>query len=166
MLAELEDLRTLKIEIGLAPEEGKAFKRELRDGGETEQTNLLINVATAAMENEYGKRGIPARPAWRQSFKSHETRRLAQKFGVGLRTARGQSRKDLTEAATVLGQALVDLLRRTIEGWTRPPNSPRTIADKGFNDPLISTKQTVESLSARVYIRKRLRSKVFARGGG
>lgn len=162
----LSTLGSLEIRVGLAPEEGRELKRELRDEGETELTNLQINVATAAYENEYGTQRIPARPAFRQTARSHIVRRQIQKFEQRLRAmaaANGLTNSAVVTASTELGQALADALRQTLKRWTQPPNAARTVHDKGFNDPLTATGQTQESISARVFLRKTMRAKLMAK---
>lgn len=45
---------------------------------------------------------------------------------------------------------LVTGLQNEIIQWDTPPNSPQTVADKGFNDPLIRTGKMLESVDFRV----------------
>jgi hypothetical protein len=158
-LAMLTTLGSLEIRVGLAPEEGRELKKELKDGGSTEVINPDINVATAAYQNEYGAQKTPARPAFRQTARSHVVRRQIQKFEQRLKMMAAAN--GLTNSA--VGQALADSLREMLERWSQPPNAPRTIADKGFNKPLTATMQTQESISARVFLRKSLRAKLMAK---
>jgi phage-related protein len=165
-LAMLTTLGSLEIRVGLAPEEGRELKKELKDGGSTEVINPDINVATAAYQNEYGAQKTPARPAFRQTARSHVVRRQIQKFEQRLKmmaAANGLTNSAVVTASTELGQALADSLREMLERWSQPPNAPRTIADKGFNKPLTATMQTQESISARVFLRKSLRAKLMAK---
>lgn len=162
----LTTLGSLEIRVGLAPEEGREPKRELKDEGTTEIVNSNINVATAAYQNEYGTQRTPARPAFRQTARSHVVRRQIQKFEQRLRAmaaANGLTNSAIVTASTELGQALADALREVLERWSQPPNAPRTIRDKGFNKPLTATMQTQESISARVFLRKSLRAKLTAK---
>lgn len=45
---------------------------------------------------------------------------------------------------------LVAGLKNEIIQWDTPPNSPQTVADKGFNDPLINTGKMLESVDFKV----------------
>lgn len=47
-----------------------------------------------------------------------------------------------------VGIELVKLVQKTIVDFSDPPNAPRTIKRKGFNDPLIWTQTLVEAISS------------------
>ncbi len=54
------------------------------------------------------------------------------------------------QAYTKMGPVLVKGLQNEIIGWDTPPNSAKTIAEKGFNDPLIDTGKMLESVDFKV----------------
>lgn len=54
------------------------------------------------------------------------------------------------QAYTKMGPVLAKGLQNEIIGWDTPPNSARTIAEKGFNDPLIDTGKMLESVDFKV----------------
>lgn len=54
------------------------------------------------------------------------------------------------QAYTKMGPVLVKGLQNEIISWDTPPNSARTIAEKGFNDPLINTGKMLESVDFKV----------------
>lgn len=49
-----------------------------------------------------------------------------------------------------IGPILKVGLQNEIISWNTPPNSPQTVADKGFNDPLIDTGKMLESVDYKV----------------
>lgn len=163
----LDTLAQLRVVVGLAEEEGSRKKFELRDGGRLQLINPDMNVATAAQYNEFGI-GVPMRPAWRTAARSAAVRALLARFGRRLPHARRPAAERVPMATVALagefGQSVAQELEETIRAWATPPNAKRTIRDKGFNDPLIATEQTVDSLTAQVVVRGRRARKVFADG--
>lgn len=163
----LDALTLLSIDVGLAPEEGGQKKKELREGGSLLITSPNRNVATAAQFNEFGI-GVPMRPAWRTTARSAAVKALAARFGRRLSHARRPKADRVPLAVVALagefGQSVAQELAATIRDWTTPPNAERTVRDKGFNDPLVATEQTVDSLSAQVKMRGRRKRKVFSDG--
>lgn len=45
-----------------------------------------------------------------------------------------------------MGDGIRGQLQTSIRDWTTPPNSPDTIAKKGFNKPLIDTSHMLNSV--------------------
>lgn len=106
---------------------------------EAENPNHLIKisregtlpVATVAAMNEYGTSNIPMRPFFRDTI-AEKQRGWIVKFKENINAG--------TYAAIVkLSQESVKDIKQTITDYNSPPNSPKTIAYKGFNDPLIHT---------------------------
>lgn len=53
-------------------------------------------------------------------------------------------------ALQTLSEASINIMKTQIKEWNSPPNSPITIALKGFNDPLVETGELMDSVEGRV----------------
>lgn len=115
--------------------------------------NDNLSVAQVAQWQEEGTRGgqgngsgIPMRPFMRYYIMKLETdeklvRELApfiHQIAIGTMT--------WTQLYSKLGIELVADLKQVIEKWSIPMNSPSTVKQKGFNDPLIDTKKMMDSV--------------------
>jgi hypothetical protein len=89
-------------------------------------------VAQVAFWQEYGTKRAPARPFFRTT--------IAKKSALwGTILSRGlvYYKMDGAKALAALGTVMQSDIRESIVNWSTPPNAPRTVAIKGFNDPLI-----------------------------
>ncbi len=50
----------------------------------------------------------------------------------------------------MIGGLFVNELKKAIEDWSTPPNAPSTVAEKGFNDPLIKTETMKNSVEYKI----------------
>ncbi|PHM63962.1 phage morphogeneis protein [Xenorhabdus stockiae] len=57
---------------------------------------------------------------------------------------------DVKQAMSRLGERIVDELQSSVLSWAEPPNSPSTVAKKGFNHPLVDTSQLSRSFGYEV----------------
>lgn len=119
--------------------------------------NDNLPIAVVVMRNEEGVRGgqgngpgIPSRPFIRtlfmslkrsSSFRSYVSSEFRMYF-AGQKTANGMM--------NTLGNYVREEMRESITRWTTPPNSPYTIAKKGFNDPLVETGLMGRSIAVKV----------------
>jgi len=105
----------------------------------------LIDVA---LYNEFGTDRIPARPALRRAI-SRTTPKLIK---LGEMQAKemlfGRLRFDV--AARRMAKIMVADMQKAIESFRTPPNAPRTIQKKGFNNPLIDTRLYKKSISFKL----------------
>lgn len=95
-------------------------------------SNLL--VAQNAFWQEYGTSRAPARPFFRNMI-AEKSPDWGRKLGVAARN----NNYDAKGALTALGIDISDDLRESILTLTDPPLSPKTIAIKGFDKPLVDT---------------------------
>lgn len=161
---KLRELAKIEGRVGILPEEGRAMKRERRlakDGTVIESTSTRITVAEAAIYNELGTLRIPARPVYRATARHPETRAIIAGLGLDLEQIPAGTQRDAVELFKVVGARLLARLSEAVQGRTDPHNAPATIEQKGFDDPLINTRQTLQSLSfeirksgRRIYKRK------------
>ena len=87
--------------------------------------------------NEFGRpdKNIPARPFMRTS-----TEIIKNEVRTYVRRLRGRKLPWVgpkeAEHIGVMGRGII---QETIVQWSEPPNAPKTIAIKGFDDPLVET---------------------------
>lgn len=104
-----------------------------------------LPVATVAFWSEFGTVRSPARPFFRTMVDSKSPR-----WGIGLGVALKQTNYNARDALAIMGEGIRGQLRRSIRDWTTPPNSPKTVALKGFNKPLIDTAVMIRSADYQV----------------
>lgn len=105
-----------------------------------------IPIAQVAAFNEYGDpaRHVPARPfmKWTMYKNMRKWRNFVQDV-----LPQTMDAKDTMER---LGQKVVRDMKDMINDWSEPPNAPSTVAQKGFNNPLIDTRTMVDSVRMEV----------------
>ena len=103
------------------------------------------SVAQVAFWNEFGTTRIPPRPFFRTMIGNESP---------GWAVMMGKAAKHYDyNGPTVLqfmGVKISEQLQQSIAGWQVPPNSPVTVALKGFNKPLIDTGQMQSSVDFEV----------------
>lgn len=114
-----------------------------------DEDNNNAQVAQIARDNDQGTVKNPPRPFMNVGFGIKVKENLPKLFLANMkRIVEGKS--TFTKEYKVLSTILTTGLKQTIVDWSTPPNSPRTIADKGFNDPLIKTGKMLESVESKV----------------
>lgn len=102
--------------------------------------NDNLPVATVAMWMEKGDPAhYPPRPYFRAGFLPRlNTPEYKAVFKSVIEGALS-GKTSFTQAYQKLGPVLVRGLKKEIDDWSTPPNSPLTVERKGFNNPLIET---------------------------
>lgn len=103
------------------------------------------SVAQVAFWNEYGTTSAPARPFFR-------TMVARESPGWSLLIAKAAKHYNY-DAATVLqfmGVKISEELQQSIRGWSTPGNAASTIAEKGFDNPLLRTGHMQNSVDFEV----------------
>ena len=114
-----------------------------------ENDNLPVAVVARFME-EGDPIKYPPRPFIRVGFLPRlKTAEYVTLFQNAI-TSVLEGKATLKQAYTKMGPVLVKGLQNEIIGWDTPPNSARTIAEKGFNDPLIDSGRLLESVDFKV----------------
>lgn len=112
--------------------------------------NDNLPVAQVAQWNEEGTETNPIRPFMR--------------VGFGLRIERGEydkifnasigrildGRSSFIQEYRFIGNIFERDMKKVIADWSTPPNSPRTIEEKGFNDPLVDSETMLSEVKSKV----------------
>lgn len=108
--------------------------------------NGVIPVPMVAATNEFGNpaHNQPPRPFFRNAIAEHEEEWKEQ---AALLIERGD---DIEEVFSMLGTIIAADIQQSIRTLDSPPLSPVTIARKGFDKPLIDTKNMLDSVSYEV----------------
>lgn len=106
----------------------------------------VIPVPMVAATNEFGNpaHNQPPRPFFRNAIAEHEEEWKEQ---AALLIERGD---DIEEVFSMLGTIITADIQQSIRSLDSPPLSPVTIARKGFDKPLIDTKNMLDSVSYEV----------------
>lgn len=104
-----------------------------------------ISVAEVAAANEFGGGNRPPRPFMKTTVKLRK-----KKWRKIVQDLLPQYMDDVKGLFEKLGEYCVEDLSDMIRIWTRPPNRPSTIAQKGFNDPLVDSGKMMNSVRMRV----------------
>lgn len=106
----------------------------------------VIPVPMVAATNEFGNpaHNQPPRPFFRNAIAEHEEEWKEQ---AALLIERGD---DIEEVFSMLGTIISADIQQSIRSLDSPPLSPVTIARKGFDNPLIDTKNMLDSVSYEV----------------
>lgn len=114
-----------------------------------ENDNLPVAVVARFME-EGDPVKYPPRPFIRAGFLPRlKTSEYVPLFQNAI-TSVLEGKATFKQAYTKMGPVLVKGLQNEIIGWDTPPNSARTVAEKGFNDPLIDSGKMLESVDFKV----------------
>lgn len=96
---------------------------------------------------EEGSEKIPPRPFMRVGLKQ-AVKSDPKAFAAIIQAV--TSGRSALSAAKGSSPAFVAMLQKVMSDWSTPPNSPRTVAEKGRNDPLINTGELRDSIQVKV----------------
>jgi hypothetical protein len=105
------------------------------------------SLPTVAAQNEFGDpaKKIPPRPFFRTTISKN-----SDEWGNLVAKAAKFYNYDEKQVLSVLGQKIKEQIQDSIRSWDSPPNAPRTIEKKGFNNPLVDTRQLLNSPEYKV----------------
>lgn len=100
------------------------------------------HVAKNAFWQEYGTPKIPPRPFFRTAIAQNKG-----KWSKGFENVLVKNNYDYDKAFRLLGVKVAYDIRMSIVNWSEPANAPYTVAQKGFNDPLVKTHNMEKSVN-------------------
>jgi len=101
-------------------------------------------VAQIAFDNEYGTEKVPSRPALRNAIRNNidELKRMASLLMA--------KHGDAETVLSLLCGHMINEFREEIIAFDDPQNADYTIEKKGFDNPLIETRQFLRSFAYEV----------------
>ena len=110
-----------------------------------------LSVAQVAKYNDQGVTiYIPPRPFMSEGLRSVlKSRPYLKMYATHIQKVLS-GKMTMKALYSSIGQYASDDLKEVIYQWSSPPNSARTIANKGFNDPLIHTGKMRESAKYKI----------------
>ena len=143
ILKQIQEFESSTILIGF--QEGSTTKREVK-GQRIKEGQL--SMPEIAVENEFGTNKIPARSFMRTSFDENlpKIRKVISQQYDEIVIGNRKSQNALDAIGSVMQGFIVTKIRQI----TSPPNSPRTIAEKGSSKPLIDFGQMIQSVTYQV----------------
>lgn len=140
MKKELLKGSTLEIQVGIV--------EPVRYGPDNE--NLAVAQVWQWQEEGLPAQNIPARPAIRVGFMAPIKKGSYDKLFIDSMQRIAEGNSTFKQEYTRIGvQAKVDL-KKAVADWDTPPNSAFTVAEKGFNNPLIDSGLLYESIDFKV----------------
>lgn len=130
------------IKIGL-PSEG-VVKNGFQQGSGREESTDMISLAEIALINEFGDGNIPSRPAIRKTF--DDNKELIIDYVKRQYALYVEEAINIGTMLNKVGSFYSNLMKKEFLELRVPPNAPMTIQAKGFDDPLIDSGQTVETI--------------------
>lgn len=143
ILKEIEEFKSSTILIGF--QEGSTTTREVK-GQRIKEGDL--SMPEIAVQNEFGTNTIPARSFMRTSFDENlpKIKKLITQQYDQVVLGSQKSQNALDAIGSVVQGFIVTKIRQIVS----PPNSPRTIAEKGSSKPLIDFGQMIQSVTYQV----------------
>lgn len=115
-----------------------------------ENDNLPVATVAAWQEEGVPPQNIPPRPFMRVGFGAPLRRgRYDKQFKAAIANIL-EGRSTFTQEYKKLGSVFVEDMKDAITKWDSPPNAPLTVAEKGFNDPLIDSGTMRDSVDFKV----------------
>jgi hypothetical protein len=143
IIKELHNLQNLALLVGF--QEGSQTHSQSQGNRKKEGG---LSMPEIAAKNEFGDRGVPARPFMSTSF--DENRKQIQSFIETYQSEVFTGRMTAKQMVGNLGQDLVRIVQQKIYQIQYPPNSPRTIAIKKSSKPLIDFGQMVNAVTYKI----------------
>ena len=143
------------------PQAFNKIKRQLRDnyaiavGFPSSKTGSIaypngMKVVQVAAANHFGvpELRIPSRPF--MSIAKRPAEKVARPMYKSLEPLIWDGRITQKKIAQLIGVKVTDVFKKVISDLKEPPNAPRTIAKKGFDNPLIDTNLMLRTVTFEV----------------
>lgn len=114
-----------------------------------EGEDFILSQAQVAAFNEFG---TPARPFMRLSIDTNKAK--ISSFVLKTQRAVIDGNINVKQGLKRNGAFIKSLIQKMITDLKEPPNAPETIRRKGFNDPLIDTKQMLNGVDHKEFLSK------------
>lgn len=112
--------------------------------------NLPVATVWSWQEEGLPAQNIPTRPAIRVGFMAPIKKGSYDKMFLESMVRIAEGRSTFKEEYTKIGMKAKKDLKQAVADWDTPPNAPYTVAEKGFNNPLIDSGLLYESIDFKV----------------
>lgn len=120
-------------------------------------------VATIALINDVGSITNPPRPFMTVGLKSILRSAAYRKMYADYLRKIVSGKMTPRAAYDQIGKFAVEDLKQLIDDWTNPPNSAKTIAIKGRNDPLVDTGTMLNSVKYKIAKSRKSKRQTYTR---
>lgn len=115
-----------------------------------ENDNLSVAQAWDWQESGLPAQNIPTRPAIRVGFMTPIKKGSYDKLFVESMQRISSGNSTFKQEYTKIGTKAKADLKKAVADWDTPPNSPLTVSEKGFNDPLRDSDTLYDSIDFKV----------------
>ena len=139
---QLKKMSKMSVKTGILSDAGN------HENGMTIAEIAAINEFGTEKRNADGEQFIHERPAHRDTFQKSRPKlktNLAKSVDLVIE---GKATPD--QVLKRIGEWYVGQLKKNIIAWDDPENKPSTVKQKGFNNPLIHTGRTVNSINYEI----------------
>lgn len=112
--------------------------------------NLPVATVWSWQEEGLPAQNIPTRPAIRVGFMAPIKKGAYDKLFAESMQRIAEGKSTFKQEYTRIGTKAKADLKKAVADWDTPPNSPFTVAEKGFNNPLIDSGLLYESIDFKV----------------
>jgi len=141
IIQEAKTANTSFVEIGV-----------FEEAGEHTSSDGLLTVAEVAFFNEFGTLNAPERSFIRSTI--DDNRRELEQLTAKLFRQIVEGKTDTKKALDKLGFKIQTLIQQRILKLNDPANAPSTIEAKGFNNPLVDSRELHRSIAFETVIKK------------
>lgn len=142
LVKRLNTLSSLDLQVG--------FFEDAKYGPENNNLPVAVVASWQEQGNPVFNVNYPPRPFMRSglggSLRNGDYKKEMAQIFTNVMVRNRSPQKELSG----LGKQLSEKLSEIIYAWDTPPNSPSTVAQKGFNDPLVETATMAESTDYKV----------------
>lgn len=150
IISEAKNISSSYTEIGVHGDAGE----HIGDGEDA--AAVAVTIAEVAFWNEFGTITAPERSFMRSTI--DENRKDLERETAKLLNEVVEGRIDAKMALDKLGLRIQELIKQKILELNDPPNAPSTIARKGFNNPLVDSRQLWRSIAFKTTLVKKAAS--------
>lgn len=116
----------------------------------SDNDNLSVAQVWQWQEEGLPAQNIPTRPAIRVGFMAPIKKGLYDSYFVESIQRIAEGKSTFKQEYTKLGVMAKADLKEAVEQWDSPRNSPFTVAEKGFNDPLRDSDRLYDTIDFKV----------------
>jgi len=147
IIREFKELGRTEITIGLHEDLGVHPSEDNKDSLSYAQIGTIQEYGATVIHPDGKPVDIPSRPFTARSFDANKSKIISDIVAMQKAMMAGQRMKPIAQN---IGDKQALRQKQTMEVWSTPPNSARTVKHKGFNNPLVHTHAMIDGVKAKV----------------